>query len=79
MAFVVVAAHTHPLEYCTVATIKLVYNNFVALAVPFFFLSSGYLLSLKMKYPFVDTDIYKIKKQLVKIVKMYGSSLVCVV
>lgn len=71
MAFAVIAIHTRPLEYYPNPIINALYINLVELAVPFFFLSSGYLLSKKMNYPLTESDIYIIKKHLLKIVKMY--------
>lgn len=49
MAIVVVAIHTHPLEYCSNGHILALYNNITPLAVPFFFLTSGFLLGNKMQ------------------------------
>lgn len=71
MAFAVVAIHTHPLENCTNGFINNVFSNFFELAVPFFFVASGYLLALKISYPYEIEDISIIKQKLIKIVKMY--------
>lgn len=70
-AIVVIAIHTNPLEGCSNAFIIAIYECVARMAVPFFFISSGYLLSKKMIYPFSETDLGKIKKQLIKIIEMY--------
>lgn len=72
MAFAVVAIHTHPLESCTNNGILNIYNLVVSLAVPFFFISSGYLLFSKLSYPYYESDSSNtIKIYLKKIIKMY--------
>jgi len=72
MAFCVVAIHTEPLYQCTNETVVRVYKLFVDMAVPFFFLVSGFLLSSKM-HDTLDTnlDLSKVLFQLKKIIKMY--------
>lgn len=72
MAFFVVAIHTCPLNNSTNKHLLNIYNLLVGLAVPFFFLASGYLLAAKMDYPYGNqNDISRIKRQLVKILRMY--------
>ncbi len=72
MTFAVVAIHTRPFVNCTNDIILKVYELAVGLAVPFFFLASGYLLAIKMDYPYGSKeDIFRVKRQLIKIVKMY--------
>ncbi|MCH5279924.1 MAG: acyltransferase family protein [Lachnospiraceae bacterium] len=72
MAFAVVAIHTQPLINCTNKYINEIFNLFVSMAVPFFFLSSGYLLAVKLQYPYQGKDdIDKIKKYLIRILKLY--------
>lgn len=71
MAFAVVAIHTHPLEHCSYNIVRTIYNNIVSMAVPFFFISTGFLLAQKMSFPFAESDIPVIKKQLLRILKMY--------
>lgn len=72
MAFVVVAIHTHPFETCTDGRFLNIYGIFVGLAVPFFFLASGYLLAAKMDWPYrTENDLSRICLQLKKIIKMY--------
>ena len=48
MAFCVVTIHTHPLEHCTITIINEIYDSFVRMAVPFFFLSSGFFIGTKV-------------------------------
>ena len=72
MAFAVVALHTHPLEHCTNAHLLKVYSLFLDLAVPFFFLSSGYLLGIKLSCPWSSEDnTAVVHKYLIKILRMY--------
>jgi surface polysaccharide O-acyltransferase-like enzyme len=70
MAFAVIAIHTHPFENCENKNFLNGYNILVNLAVPFFFLASGYLLAVKMEYPY-GKDLTRLKEQLLKIIKMY--------
>lgn len=42
MAFAVVAIHTNPLVDCKNDIVQIVYNNIVNMAVPFFFLTTGF-------------------------------------
>lgn len=72
MAFCVVAIHTHPLEHCTISIVNDIYNSFVRMAVPFFFLSSGFLLAQKFDTSFTSPkNIAIVRKYLQKIIKMY--------
>lgn len=72
MAFVVVAIHTEPLIYCSNENVLKIYNQILSLAVPFFFLSSGYLLAVKMTKDFNSKEnILRIRYQLTKIIRMY--------
>jgi len=74
MAFVVVAIHTAPLVVCENEIITKAYYFLIELAVPFFFLSTGYLLGLKMDYPFKeDKDSNVIRKRALRILRMYIS------
>ena len=56
MAIFVVAIHTGPLENCTRTPVQSVYDSIVSLAVPFFFLSSGFLLAKKFIEPFENEE-----------------------
>lgn len=54
MAIIVVAIHTHPLEHCSNEILIRIYNSIVSSAVPFFFISSGFLLGSKLKKDVAD-------------------------
>lgn len=72
MAVCVIAMHTKPLHNSSNNIILSIYDSAVNCAVPFFFLASGYLLSIKLKKPFAsEKNIKIIYKYLLKIVKMY--------
>lgn len=72
MAFAVVAIHTRPFADVKNVFFLNIYDIFVNLAVPFFFLASGYLLAVKMDYPYgSEGDLHRIKKQLRAILRMY--------
>ena len=72
MAFCVVAIHTHPLEHCTIIIVNEIYDSFVRMAVPFFFLSSGFLLAQKFEDSFTSPKkIAIVRKYLLRIIKMY--------
>ena len=73
MAVVVVAIHTHPFENCTNSDFLKIYELMVNMAVPFFFLASGYFLGMKMNWSFAENldDTNRIIKQLKKIIQMY--------
>lgn len=72
MAICVVAIHTHPLESCTISILNDFYECFVRMAVPFFFLSSGFLLAQKFDSSFAShKNVVVIREYLLKFVKMY--------
>lgn len=72
MAVCVVAIHTHPLEHCRIPIVNDIYESFVRMAVPFFFLSSGFLLAQKFETSFASQkNIAIVRKYLQKIIKMY--------
>lgn len=72
MAFCVVAIHTYPLANCSNEIILSIYDSFVLAAVPFFFLSSGYLLAKRMQWPYDSTEsTHIIGSYLIKIIKLY--------
>ena len=72
MAICVVAIHTHPLENVSTQWVNAIYESIVTLAVPFFFLCSGFLLAKKMIEPYnSEENIPKIKATLLRITKMY--------
>ena len=71
MAFAVVAIHARPLANCRSEAITTAFNSFTSLAVPFFFLASGFLISRRMSFPCSSVDIEVLKKHLRKIAKLY--------
>lgn len=71
MAFSVIAIHTNPLVKCSNTVGLAIYDSFVRIAVPFFFLSSGFLLANGLNYDDRECDLRKLKKYLFKIIKMY--------
>lgn len=69
MSLVVVASHTRAWE--SVGGV-IVYNVFFTLAVPYFFLSSGFLLGLCMEEPFgVQNNIGVLKHFFLRMLKLY--------
>ena len=72
MAFAVIAIHTDPLADCSNTAMSRIGYLFLSMAVPFFFLTSGYLLAKKMQYPFSGLEnLSKIRRYMTKILKMY--------
>ena len=72
MAFAVVALHIRPLENYNIDIVNKLYNIFTLMAVPFFFLSSGFLLASKMQWPYGGlNDLIRIKHQLSRIIQLY--------
>ena len=73
MAFAVVAIHTHPLEDCTNRSMLAAYDSVVSMAVPFFFLASGFLLARKMRWPYFDNreNAERLVRYLKRIIGMY--------
>ena len=72
MAIFVVAIHTNPLYKFDNDIITTLYECTVRCAVPFFFIASGFFVSLKMnKIDAKQDKILVIRKQLVRILKMY--------
>ena len=73
MAIVVVFAHTRPLENCSNPIIQTIYSQVAHLSYPFFFLSSGYLLSAKLSsFSDVSQKISITAKSLFKTAKLYS-------
>lgn len=71
MAFAVVAIHTCPWKYCENEFFVMLMESTVQLAVPFFFLASGFLLSKKIDHLSDSSSVDAINKQLIKTTKMY--------
>lgn len=72
MAICVIALHTHPLYNYKNSVVYNLYDVFTKCAVPFFFMTSGYLLALKLHWPYnSEQDIKTIKIYLYKLTKWY--------
>lgn len=72
MSFAVIAIHTEPMHNINNKNITEIFMILLEYAVPFFFLSSGYLIGKRMEYPLKSPkNIEIIKKQIKKIIKMY--------
>lgn len=72
MAILVVAIHTQPFILCTNRGFMGLYNNLIELAVPFFFVSSGYLLFRKFdKDLCTQGNFERIKYSIVRYLKIY--------
>ena len=72
MALCVIAIHTYPLANCTNPVVLVIYDSFVEAAVPFFFLATGYLLAVRMQWPYDSQEsIGVIRNYLFKILKLY--------
>lgn len=70
-AYMVVAIHTTPFEQ-TDGVISNIYFIFLKCAVPFFFMSSGYLFAQRMEWPFSSKEgLSLISHALFKTVKLY--------
>lgn len=72
MAIFVIAVHTHPLETIQNNFIYKVYEVMITMAVPFFFMTSAYLLFYKMNGLYAeDNNIKIIDKYIIRIIKLY--------
>ncbi len=71
MAIFVISIHTLPLVNCTNSVLLTINELLVRMAVPFFFLSSGYLLSAKFHDSQTDATVSILTKYLLKITRMY--------
>lgn len=72
MALVVVSGHTRPFVNCSNPIVLAIYNQILYLAVPFFFLASGYMFSRKLS-SFSDTkqNVNVTIAYLCRLTKMY--------
>ena len=71
MAICVVAIHTQPLQSVN-GIWKNLYETTVALSVPFFFMSTGYLVFGKLILPYdCEYNKKKAKKQILKMLRAY--------
>lgn len=71
MAIVVIAIHTHPERSSNYVFVQRSAEIIYSLAVPFFFIASGFLLFKKINLPLDDDGNQRIKRYLSKIVKLY--------
>lgn len=72
MAACVVAIHTQPLHGISDSLVLEIYSAVVRMAVPFFFMASGYLLAAKLSWPFTAAaDLAIIKNYIKKMTGMY--------
>jgi len=72
MAICVVAIHTQPIAVNTDSVLFSIYNIILTMAVPFFFLSSGFLIGIKLETSSKPQHcIEVIGKQCIKVIKMY--------
>ena len=71
MAIVVIAIHTEPLVKCNNESILTIYKVVTDMAVPFFFLSSGYLVFEKILGQQKNIQETKIKNYIKKILRLY--------
>lgn len=72
MALCVIAIHTFPLQNCTNPVILTIYDSCMEAAVPFFCLATGYLLAVRMQWPYNSQEsIDIVRKYLLKIIKLY--------
>lgn len=74
MAFFVIAIHTHPFEFLGLPIFFMrLYELICSCAVPFFFLTTGYLLARKLrKNDDLNIKSNIVKKSLKKTVRLYG-------
>lgn len=72
MAIIVVAMHTEPLINCEINYINKIYDGLKLVAVPFFFVTAGFLLAKKMKYPYTDSkSLLILKDYIFRMIKLY--------
>lgn len=72
MSIVVVAMHTYNFEYCHNHVIQAVIHCVMQMAVPFFFISSGFLIAQKLNGPFYDNaNIQIIKTYMIHMIRLY--------
>ena len=72
MAVFVVAIHTHPFERCGCLSFKNAWDVLIGVAVPYFFIASGFFLFLKLKEEKKEeSQLKKIKSYTKRIVELY--------
>ena len=79
MAYCVIAIHTTPLKGIDNNTIYRLYEAAVSIAVPFFFLSTGYLIGRKIrnKKEFDDVLVERQQKKSNKNIMLSGRLYIC--
>lgn len=71
MAVVVIAVHTRPEVSFSNHSVKMIFEGIYSLAVPFFFMASGFLLFRKVRLPLEDVGKDRILSYLKRILKLY--------
>lgn len=71
MAFVVVAIHTHPQDSCPILFLKEMFTNLYGLAVPFFFVASGFLIWNKIWSSSKEEKLNRLKGWIKKTARLY--------
>ena len=71
MAILVIGIHTHPLEYVENEIFKLGFSLLSSCAVPFFFMTTGYLLMRKLHLRLLNDKLQIIKGTIIKTGKVY--------
>lgn len=70
-AFFVVAIHTEPLVHMNTSIVTSMYDTLVSLAVPFFFIASGYLVTQNQCEVNQDALTRRVKRHIIKLVQFY--------
>lgn len=72
MSICVVAIHTEPIINCNNSIIQALYQSIVRMAVPFFFIASGFFIGKKMNYPYHNkSDLNVIWKYTKRMINLY--------
>ena len=71
MAFVVVAIHTHPQNSCSIVWIRELLTNIFDIAVPFFFVTSGFFIWNKICDASKEEKILRLKGWIKKTIRLY--------
>lgn len=71
MAVVVIAIHIRPEVSFSNHSVKIIFEGIYSLAVPFFFMASGFLLFRKARIPLEDVGKARILSYLKRMLKLY--------
>ena len=71
MAFVVVAIHTHPQDACSIIWVKELLTSIYNLAVPFFFVASGFLVWKSISDASKEKRLLRLKRWINKTARLY--------